>query len=135
MKSGWPERNRIKSAVERGMTILGDHYGLEPPARTVQAQRKGLGGLFRRPDAARRESAYGFLRETRGWTAGQIGLAYALTEPSLASVRVRPRTAEALESLAQAVEREMPRRPRRPDRDGAFRRGGLIRRPIACPPP
>ncbi len=107
LKSGWPERNRIKSAVARGMTIVGYDYELEPVRRAAEAPGRGLGRLFRRP-AAPREHAYDFMQQTPGWTAAQIGLAYALTEPALASVRVRAGSAEEFQVLAEVADRELP---------------------------
>ena len=106
--SGWPERNLLKHAAERGMTILG--YGPHidptepPPAPSVV---RGLARLIRRPQMASPE-VYAFLDETRTWTGPQITLAYALTEPGLASVIVEPDTPQLLESLSEAVERELP---------------------------
>ena len=52
--------------------------------------------------------AYAFLDHTYSWTGQQITLAYALTEPGLASVMVQPETPALLESLSEAVERELP---------------------------
>ncbi len=106
--SGWPERNLLKHAAQRGMTILG--YGphidpAEPPPASPVI--RGLARLIRRPQMASAE-VYAFLDQTHGWTGPQITLAYALTEPGLASVIVEPDTPGALESLSQAVERELP---------------------------
>ncbi len=106
--AGWPERNLLKQAADRGMTVLG--YGphidpAEPPPASPVV--RGLARLIRRPQMASPE-AYAFLDQTRGWTGPQITLGYALTEPGLASVIVEPDTAAALESLAEAVERELP---------------------------
>ncbi len=106
--AGWPERNLLKHAAERGMTILG--YGphidpaVAPPASPVV---RGLARLIRRPQMASPE-VYAFLDHTHGWTGQQITLAYALTEPGLASVVVEPDTSPGLESLSEAVERELP---------------------------
>ncbi len=106
--SGWPERNLLKHAAERGMTVLG--YG--PHIDTAEAPAaapltRGLARLIRRPQMASAE-VYAFLDQTRSWTGPQITLAYALTEPGLASVIVEPDGPPALESLAEAVERELP---------------------------
>ena len=51
---------------------------------------------------------YAFLENTPGWKADEICLAYALTEPCLASVQVRPSSLVELERLAAVVERDMP---------------------------
>ncbi len=106
--SGWPERNLLKHAAERGMTVLG--YGphvdpAEPPPASPVV--RGLARLIRRPQMASPE-VYAFLDQTRTWTGQQITLAYALTEPGLASIIVEPDTPQMLESLSEAVERELP---------------------------
>jgi aryl-alcohol dehydrogenase-like predicted oxidoreductase len=106
--SGWPERNLLKHAAQRGMTILG--YGPHidpadpPPASPVI---RGLARLIRKPQMASPE-VYAFLDHTHGWTGQQITLAYALTEPGLASVIVEPDSPATLESLSETVERELP---------------------------
>ena len=106
--SGWPERNLLKHAAGRGITILGFGPHIDPsgppPAPPVI---RGLARLMRRPAMASPE-VYAFLDQTPGWTGPQITLGYALTEPALASVIVDPDTAPKLESLSEAVERELP---------------------------
>ena len=105
--SGWPERNLLKHAAERGMTVLGYGPHIDPAEPPPVSVVRGLARLIRRPQMASPE-VYAFLDQTRGWTGPQITLAYALTEPGLASVIVEPDTPEALESLSDAVERELP---------------------------
>ncbi len=106
--SGWPERNLLKQAAQRGMTILGHGYHVASDgASPSPAPARGLGRFMRRPVAASAE-VYAFLDQAAGWTAEQITLAYALTEPGLASVMVEPKAPNALEALAAAVERELP---------------------------
>ncbi|MFT4255208.1 MAG: aldo/keto reductase, partial [Caulobacter sp.] len=51
---------------------------------------------------------YDFLDSTPGWTAQELCLGYALTEPSLATVQVITRKRDKLEALAQVVERDLP---------------------------
>ncbi len=106
--SGWPERNLLKHAAERGMTILGYGPHIDPAEPQAAAPViRGLARLIRRPQMASPE-VYAFLDQTRGWSGPQITLGYALTEPGLASVMVEPETPQALESLSEAVERELP---------------------------
>ena len=45
---------------------------------------------------------------TRNWSPEEICLAYALTEPSLATVQIHAERAERLEALAAIPDREMP---------------------------
>lgn len=111
--SGWPERNRIKNAVARSMTVMGCDYdpfadgAATPSAADEETRPKGLGRLFHRHDPET-ASRYDFLHRARDWTADQLALAFALTEPAIATVLVKPETPEALEALADAVEREIP---------------------------
>jgi aryl-alcohol dehydrogenase-like predicted oxidoreductase len=108
VKSGWIERNRIKAAQDLGMTVTGYDFDIEAaPERAAALRPKGLKGLFFKPDAAV-VHAYDFLRETRGWTAEELGLAFALTEPALATVLVDAKSIKHLQGLAAAVERELP---------------------------
>jgi aryl-alcohol dehydrogenase-like predicted oxidoreductase len=104
--SGWAERNVLKAAAERGVTVLG--YGPNP--QPEEPAKGPVRGLFRRFSAAapRTGEAYRFLRETPDWSAEQICLAFALTEPGLASVMVEADSPKALEALCSVVEREMP---------------------------
>ncbi len=106
--SGWAERNLLKMATERGMTLLGHGYYVGAEGVDVApAPARGLARLMRRPQA-KPSMAYTFLDETYGWTAHQITLGYALTEPGLASVLVEPADPAALDKLVASVERELP---------------------------
>ena len=107
LRSGWAERNRIKAAVDRNQTVVG--YGYAPSTGSVdtEVRRRGLGRIFRRADT-RPAAAYDFLQSTPGWTAEQIGLCYALTEPALASMRVEATSPEHVERVAACVERQLP---------------------------
>ena len=52
--------------------------------------------------------SYAFLDATHNWTAEEICLAYALTEPALATVQLFAPSLDRLERLAETPEREMP---------------------------
>jgi len=106
-RSGWPERNRIKAATTRGMTIVGRDFHVDLVRAARGQGPRGLGRLFHKPNA-QEQQAYSFLQTTRNWTADQIGLAFALTEPALATVQVETTSAVLVEQLAQTVERELP---------------------------
>jgi aryl-alcohol dehydrogenase-like predicted oxidoreductase len=109
IRSGWPERNRIKHAVQRGMTVMGCDYlvGENGPVESP-APRKGLAKLFAKRAEPVAVGPYEFLRGTPKWTPEAICLAYALTEPSLASVRVRAHTPAEVAALAEAADRDLP---------------------------
>ena len=105
--SGWAERNMLKAASQRGLTVIGygSHLDRAEPAGAPIV--RGLTRLFRRePDAV--AQVYGFLDETPDWTSDQITLAFALTEPGLATILTEADSPKAIEALAAVVERELP---------------------------
>ncbi len=119
--SGWKERNRLKAAGEQNMPVLG--YRFMPPeldwrerqAAALSAKKADGGGalgLFKRaapaPAAALASTPYAFLDHIKGWTAQEICLAFALTEPGLCSTLISPRSLEEVESLTAVPDRDMP---------------------------
>ncbi len=102
-------RKRLRTVVERDITLIGyDYYDIARPPVATEAP-KGLSRLFKRaPVAVIDTDAFEFLRRTPTWTAEEIALAYALTEPSLATIRVQTTDLTKLDGLAKAVERELP---------------------------
>lgn len=116
LMSGWAERNRLKLAQERGQSVLGHGFWADAltdvaPAAAAKL-RRSLFGLGRRTasreDGPAIAGGYEFMQETAGWTAQEIALAYALTEPALATVQVAADCPETLERLARTPERELP---------------------------
>ena len=91
------------------MAILGFGAHIDAARSAVEehAPKGGLRRLFHRP-SPQVAHAYDFLHATPGWTAEQLTLAYALTEPALASVVVETADRRNLEVVAAAVERELP---------------------------
>ena len=108
LRSGWPERNRIKTATGLGLTIIGRDFHIDARTAAKAQGPKGLGRLFQRGAAQEAHDAYAFLRQTRGWTSEQICLAYALTEPALATVQVETTSPVLLRQFAETTERELP---------------------------
>jgi aryl-alcohol dehydrogenase-like predicted oxidoreductase len=118
LRSGWLERNRINLATAAELIILGHDYY----PRVVQragviveevepVKKSGLFGLsLGKPKSMglERTGPYAFLERVNGWTAHEVCLNFALTEPALASVRVTAADEEVLEGLAASVERELP---------------------------
>lgn len=113
LTSGWQDRNRLKSATGAEMAIVAYDYfpqALHRRSSVVTA----AGGLFSRilgkPAAkvVEPQGPYAFLDQVAGWTAEEICLAYALTEPGLASVSLYPSSTEILEQLASVPDRELP---------------------------
>jgi len=103
-------RKRLRTLGERHITLVGyDYYDIGAATALSTDPPKGLARLFKRPPVVIADTGpYEFLRRTPSWTAEEIALAYALTEPSLATVRVQTTDLAALDRLAKAVERELP---------------------------
>lgn len=111
--SPWQVRNRLRRAVNENMSV----FGIDPFPETLRRKPGALaapsgfiGRLFgRKPrDAVNPTSGYGFLDQTDGWTAEEVCIAYALTEPGLSSVVVSAHDPEHLAALAAVPERELP---------------------------
>ena len=107
LTSGWKQRLRLKAATERNMGIIGyDHHPhalrggrAAPPKPSIwSGAAKPLQGM----------GTYAFLDKTNGWDAEALCLAYALTEPCLATVQVAADRPERLASLAEVAERDLP---------------------------
>ena len=108
LTSGWRERNRLRAAGGCETAVIGlNPYPADFITAALAAARKApRTGAWRSPLSGR--GTYEFLETTRGWSAEEICLAYALTEPALASVQVAPSSVELLERLAAVTERELP---------------------------
>lgn len=105
--SGWKERLRLKAAMERDMAVIGyDFYPEQFHGGAAPAQKRGLLGGGQNPLAG--AGTYAFLDRTPKWTAEELCLAYALTEPTLATVQLVVDRPERVEVLAQVPERDLP---------------------------
>ncbi len=109
MLSGSRERRRMKAAAEQNMAVLG--YGPYPEAmlKVIKeaAPKKGLLSWGKKPGAKPPEP-YAFLHSTGDWTAEEVCLAYALTEPGVATMQIEPHDADHVRELADVAERELP---------------------------
>ena len=117
VNSPWSTRNRIRAALERDMAVLAYDYfpaELSTPrkAETLHAPKKGLFGLGQggRPksDPLTGAGTFAFLHQTHGWNAEDICLAFALSDPSIASVLIDAASAERIETMAAVPERDLP---------------------------
>lgn len=112
IQSGWRERNRLKRATQADMPIIGcDFHPFAPTAKAEEAKPTGAFNLSRLLGSAPKTKvtdAYAFLERTGSWTAEEICLGYALTEPALTTVQTRARTVEHLQKLAATAEMELP---------------------------
>jgi len=109
LASGWVERNRVRAATSREMAVIGLDYWPDVLREETKHSFLPKPSLWRRKtDPLADIGGYDFLRNTPGWNAQQICLAYALTEPSLATVQVTAGTPAEVEGLAAIVERDLP---------------------------
>jgi hypothetical protein len=76
------------------------HGGGASPAK------KGWWGGAENPLAG--VGTYAFLERTSNWTAEELCLAYALTEPSLATVQISADRTERIDALSEIPERDLP---------------------------
>lgn len=107
--SGWRDRNLVRRALESQMGVIGcDPCPDALESLMESAQAKAKPGWFKRPRPLAGVGTYAFLGSTPNWTAEQICLAYALTEPSLATVQVAASSRKHLAELAAITDRDLP---------------------------
>ena len=107
--SGWRERHLIRQALETQLGVIAcDPYPAAVDQLVETAQAKAKPGWFKRASPLAGAGSYAFLGKTPGWTAEQICLAYALTEPALATVQVEVEDRRHLAELASVADRELP---------------------------
>jgi aryl-alcohol dehydrogenase-like predicted oxidoreductase len=106
--SGWRERLRVRTAVENAMAVIASgHYPEE--ARNLAEPVEVKKGWFAKPQEIFADiGTYAFLDDTPGWTAEEICLAFALTEPAVASMSLEAADLDHLIALAEVTERELP---------------------------
>jgi len=107
----WNKRHLLDYAISRGMSVFGHDFFPEAYRRAEdvvpKAARRGLfGGRPADPMAGR--GTYAFLHQTPGWTAEELCLSYALTQPNLSTLFIDPDSPAHLETLCEVVERAMP---------------------------
>ncbi|MBN8553484.1 MAG: aldo/keto reductase [Caulobacterales bacterium] len=116
--SDWATRNRIRAAVDRDMAVFGYDYFPDTLASLEQVESGGSAkrGLFgwRGGNTPMQDpyfkgvGTFAFLHQTPNWTAEEICLSYALSEPTIASVIVDTHDSNHLSRLADLPERSMP---------------------------
>jgi aryl-alcohol dehydrogenase-like predicted oxidoreductase len=115
LRSTWKEQNRMKIAQRLDMGVIGYDYFPEAfrQAETTPGvpKKRGLfGAVMGAPEqhALAGAGTYAFLHGTRGWTAEELCLAYALMQPTIATVLIRVQDAERLNALASVPDRDLP---------------------------
>jgi aryl-alcohol dehydrogenase-like predicted oxidoreductase len=115
VNSPWTTRARMRAALERDMGVIA--YGAYPEglgapkkAEGILSARKGLFGFGgREAETPTADSdTFGFLHQTNNWSAEEICLAAALTDPVVSSVLIEANDTARLEALAQVPERDLP---------------------------
>ncbi|WP_340644190.1 aldo/keto reductase [Phenylobacterium sp.] len=107
LTSDWKARRRIKDASARDMTMIA--YDPFPAALCRPVGGGSIRtGLFKRAEPLAGAGTYAFLHQTHGWSAEEVCLAYALTEPAFASVQVEQFRGEAIERLALITDKDLP---------------------------
>jgi aryl-alcohol dehydrogenase-like predicted oxidoreductase len=108
LTSGWKERLRLKAALEHDMGVIGYGYYPEGLIRAPAAAPQRMSLFGGRSNPLAHMGGYAFLHEMANWDCEALCLAYALTEPSLASVQISVDSIDALEALAAVSERDLP---------------------------
>ena len=118
VNSPWQIRSRLRAARERDMAIFVYDYFPEnldtaKKAASVHEEKKGFFGFGRPKGRSRNDplagaGTFAFLHRTHGWSAEHICLAFALTDPSIATVLVDAPDSERIEALAAVPERDLP---------------------------
>jgi aldo/keto reductase family protein len=108
--SGWKERNWLRTAGKYDLSVFGyEPYPIDfhraVAASYRQAPKPKVKGHV---EALQGCGSYMFLDTTPNWTAEEICVAHALTEPALATVQLFAPALDRLERLAETPEREMP---------------------------
>lgn len=107
LTSDWKARRRLKDSAAAAMTVIGyDAFPHQLIRTSVGAAAKP--GLFRKAEPLAGAGTYAFLHDTPGWTAEELCLAYALTEPAFATIQVEAFRPEAIERLASVTDRDLP---------------------------
>jgi aryl-alcohol dehydrogenase-like predicted oxidoreductase len=108
LMSEWATRRRLREAAERGMVSIA--YDAAPADIVAPPKPAAPRLLPLRRDAKTLAGVgtYAFLHETPGWSPEELCLAYALTEPSLATVQVEHVATDRIEAVAKVPERDTP---------------------------
>ena len=109
LASGWRERHRIKEASRRDIAVIGLDPYPEEMVEAAKGPKPKRSSIWRRAsDPLSGSGSYLFLSQTPGWSAEEICLSYALTEPAISTVQVDFQSEAHLQMLAEIPERDMP---------------------------
>jgi len=108
LTSDWQARRRIREASDANMTLVACDPFPATPGRAAPSGPARRGLLGGRPEPLAGAGTYAFLQDTPGWTQDEICLAYALTEPSFATVQLELFRPDVIERLAAVTDRDLP---------------------------
>ena len=109
MLSTWRDRNLVRKALERQMGVIAcEPFPPELAGLLEATEVETKPGWFKKPKPLAGMGTYAFLGATRGWTAEQLCVAYALTEPAVATVQMPVESRKHLAELAAAADRDLP---------------------------
>jgi aryl-alcohol dehydrogenase-like predicted oxidoreductase len=107
LTSEWRARRLLREAAAAGMTAIA--YDVAPAALVRPAKEFKLPKLRKQThQALAGAGTYAFLHETSRWTAEELCVAYALTEPSLATLQIDMSLMGQMEALAAVPDRDPP---------------------------
>jgi aryl-alcohol dehydrogenase-like predicted oxidoreductase len=107
--SGWRDRNLVRRSLERQMGVIAcDSCPAELAELMEAAQTQAKPGWFKKAKPLAGAGTYAFLATTNGWSAEQLCLAYALTEPAVATVQIAVADRQHLAALAAVTDRDLP---------------------------
>jgi len=107
--SGWRDRNLVRTALERQMGVMSYDPHPDTLSDMVEDEKKqAKTGWFKRPEPLATSGSHAFLHSTPGWTAEQICMAHALTEPAITTVQMPVKDLDHLAGLAAVPERNLP---------------------------
>jgi aryl-alcohol dehydrogenase-like predicted oxidoreductase len=109
LMSDWQARRRIRDASAANMTLVAyDPFPAAALSRAPTAQPNLRKGLFAKADPLAGAGTYAFLEATSGWSSEEICIAYALTEPSFATLQLEAFRPDVIERLAAVPDRDLP---------------------------
>ena len=109
LASGWRERHRIKEASLNDIAVIGLDPHPEQMVEAAKGTKPKRSSIWRRSsDPLSGSGSYTFLNSTHGWSAEEICLSFALSEPALSTVQVVVRDEAHLDALANVPERDLP---------------------------
>ena len=110
LTSGWEIRRRLKEAQAANMALIAtDIFPLtliKPPPPSSAIHRSLL--FRRQTEPLAGTGTYAFLHETPAWSASEICLAFALTEPGFSTVQVEASRPEVVAKMSAVADRDLP---------------------------